>query len=104
MGKPFEVGREKTGGRKKGTPNHATYARRVFRLLFKEKGLTEEQISVELLQCGVPPVIQKELARLQEFKYGKLPEEHKHTGSEENPIRVVVEHVGLKNQAAAQTE
>lgn len=67
----------KTGGRKPGSLNKATLAgvdfvNRVEKLLRKrDKTLTLEGVSVALLTCGNPAVIQKELQMLREYRYGK---------------------------------
>lgn len=71
---------KKTGGRKAGTPNRTTAAARihvenVIKLLGKTrqdqrgKPMTLAKISVELLTCGIPAVIQKELEALRGYVY-----------------------------------
>jgi hypothetical protein len=70
----------KTGGRKPGSLNKSTLAgvdfvTRVEKLLRKrDKTLSLEGVSVALLTCGNPIVIQKELQTLREYRYGKPKE------------------------------
>jgi hypothetical protein len=66
----------KTGGKQKGSKNKSTlqaeaYVKRVVAKLKAEKNLTPENISVELLTCGLPAIVQKELQSLREFIYSK---------------------------------
>ena len=77
----FEAGHKKLGGRTKGTPNKgAEYVERVKKLLKEEKGLTFEKLSMALLSCGNPVVIQKELQLLREYAFGKPKESIEHSG------------------------
>jgi hypothetical protein len=69
-------GRRPGAGRKFGVPNFAgkegaRQALRVYAQLEKQKGLSASDISASLLTCGVPAVMQREHARLQENIYGK---------------------------------
>lgn len=90
----------KTGGRKAGSVNLRAskgpgFVEQVRDRLKSEKKLTFEQLSVSLLTCGIPGVVQKELQNLREYEYGKPMSSVEHSGKEGGPIPVtIISYVG----------
>jgi hypothetical protein len=67
----------KAGGRKPDSLNRATEGRKhvlsVLAKLKAEKGLTLQDISLSLLTCGIPRVVQKEAQILREYRRRREP-------------------------------
>lgn len=84
-------GKRTKAGRKPGSRNKLTLAaeravKRIQDRLRRRKKLTFEDLSVELLTCGIPAVIQRELQTLREFVYSKPKQVTELTGKDGEPI------------------